>query len=438
MTQTSTSAYSNRLIYRRLLTWVQPHWRIFALGVLGMVCTAATEPLFPALMKHLLDSGFVAKDERDIVLIPAAMIGIFIFRGVSTYMSGYSMAWVAARVVLDLRQAMFRRLLSLPTGFYDDQSTGVLISKVAYDVTNVTQAATGVLTTVIRDSLTILGLLGFLLYLDWKLTLIALTVGPVILGVIKIFSKRLRAASRSGYSAMGLITHILEEAVGAHKVVKIFGGQTYEAARFDEATNVYRRATMREAAAAAATVPLTQVAASTSVAIITYLALRQSAGPGGTTVGEFLSFITALLMLLAPVKRLTDVSNPLQRGLAAAESVFQVLDEIPEDDNGRVELPRSTGHLRFEQVGFTYHGAPRPALVDVNLEILPGQTVALVGPSGSGKTSMAALIPRFYHLSSGRLVLDGHHLEDLNLESLRANFALVSEDVVQSVLFFVM
>ena len=424
MTQTSTSAYSNRLIYRRLLTWVQPHWRIFALGVLGMVCTAATEPLFPALMKHLLDSGFVAKDERDIVLIPAAMIGIFIFRGVSTYMSGYSMAWVAARVVLDLRQAMFRRLLSLPTGFYDDQSTGVLISKVAYDVTNVTQAATGVLTTVIRDSLTILGLLGFLLYLDWKLTLIALTVGPVILGVIKIFSKRLRAASRSGYSAMGLITHILEEAVGAHKVVKIFGGQTYEAARFDEATNVYRRATMREAAAAAATVPLTQVAASTSVAIITYLALRQSAGPGGTTVGEFLSFITALLMLLAPVKRLTDVSNPLQRGLAAAESVFQVLDEIPEDDNGRVELPR------FEQVGFTYHGAPRPALEDVNLEILPGQTVALVGPSGSGKTSMAALIPRFYHLSSGRLVLDGHHLEDLKLESLRANIALVSQDVV--------
>ena len=322
MTQTSTSAYSNRLIYRRLLTWVQPHWRIFALGVLGMVCTAATEPLFPALMKHLLDSGFVAKDERDIVLIPAAMIGIFIFRGVSTYMSGYSMAWVAARVVLDLRQAMFRRLLSLPTGFYDDQSTGVLISKVAYDVTNVTQAATGVLTTVIRDSLTILGLLGFLLYLDWKLTLIALTVGPVILGVIKIFSKRLRAASRSGYSAMGLITHILEEAVGAHKVVKIFGGQTYEAARFDEATNVYRRATMREAAAAAATVPLTQVAASTSVAIITYLALRQSAGPGGTTVGEFLSFITALLMLLAPVKRLTDVSNPLQRGLARRTAAF--------------------------------------------------------------------------------------------------------------------
>jgi len=430
VTQNSSSAYSNRQIYRRLLTWVQPHWRIFALGVLGMVCTAATEPLFPALMKHLLDSGFVAKDEKDIVLIPAAMIAIFIFRGVSTYASGYSMAWVAARVVLDLRQAMFKRLLSLPTRFYDDQSTGVLISKVAYDVTNVTQAATGVLTTVIRDTLTILGLLGFLLYLDWKLTLIALTVGPVILGVIKIFSKRLRAASRSGYSAMGLITHILEEAVGAHKVVKIFGGQKYEAARFDEATNVYRRATMREAAAAAATVPLTQVAASTSVAIITYLALRQSAGPGGTTVGEFLSFITALLMLLAPVKRLTDVSNPLQRGLAAAESVFQVLDEIPEDDLGCVELQRASGHLKFDQVNFSYPGTSRPALEDINLDIMPGQTVALVGASGSGKTTMAALIPRFYHLTTGRLLLDGHHVEELKLESLRNNIALVSQDVV--------
>lgn len=395
-----------------------------------MVMTAATEPLFPALMKHLLDSGFVAKDETDIILIPAAMIGIFIIRGVSTYASGYSMAWVAAKVVLDLRQAMFRRLLSLPTKFYDDQSTGTLISKVAYDVTNVTQAATGVLTTVIRDTLTILGLLGFLLYLDWKLTMIALTVGPVILGVVRIFSKRLRAASRSSYSAMGLIAHILEEAVGAHKVVKIFGGQKYEAARFDGATNVYRRATMREAAAAAATVPLTQVAAATSVAIITYIALRQSAGPNGTTVGEFLSFVTALLMLLAPVKRLTDVSNPLQRGLAAAESVFQVLDEMPEDDTGGVELLRASGHLQFDQVNFSYPGTSRPALEDINLEINPGQTVALVGASGSGKTTMAALIPRFYHLTTGRLLLDGHHVDELKLESLRNNIALVSQDVV--------
>lgn len=395
-----------------------------------MVLTAATEPMFPALMKYLLDNGFTAKNQQDALLIPLGMIAIFVFRGLATYVTGYSMAWVASRVVMDLRRAMFGRLLTLPTRFYDDQSTGALISKVAYDVSNVTQAATGVLTTVVRDTLTVLGLLGFLLYLDWKLTLIALTVGPFIFGVIRIFGKRLRAASRKGYSAMGLITHILEEAVGAHKVVKIFGGQKYETARFDEATNVFRRANMREAAAAAATVPLTQIAASISVAIITYLALMQSARDPSTTVGMFISFITALLMLLAPVKRLTEVSAPLQRGLAAAESVFQVLDEISEDDPGQVVLARAAGHLRFEEMVFGYPGANRPALQDIDLEVLPGQTVALVGASGSGKTTLAALIPRFYHPSSGRLLLDGHPIEELTLTSLRANIALVSQDVV--------
>ena len=430
MTQLSIPELSSRLIYRRLLTWVQPHWRIFAFAVFGMVATAATEPLFPALMKYLLDNGFSAQSEREALLIPLAMIAIFVFRGIATYITGYSMAWVASRVVLDLRRAMFDRLLTLPTRFYDDQSTGVLLSKVAYDVTNVTQAATGVLTTVVRDSLTIVGLLGYLLYRDWRLTLIALTVGPVILGVIRVFSKRLRAASRKGYSAMGLITHILEEAVGAHKVVKIFGGQKYESARFAEANNVARRATMREAAAAAATVPLTQVAASISVAIITYLAMSKSTGAGGTTVGEFLSFITALIMLLAPVKRLTDVSSPLQRGLAAAESVFEVLDQTPEDDLGTIELARAKGDLRFDNVTFAYDGVNWPALENIDLEIKSGQTVALVGASGSGKTTMAALIPRFYHPSGGRLLLDGHHLEELKLDSLRANIALVSQDVV--------
>lgn len=430
MTISPNSALSSRVIYQRLLSWVKPHWRVFSLSIVGMVLTASTEPMFPALMKHLLDSGFSAKDSQEMLLIPLGMVAIFVFRGIATFISGYSMSWVAARVVMELRQAMFDRLLTLPTRFYDDQSTGALISKVAYDVNNVTQAATSVLTTVVRDSLTVVGLLGFLLYLDWKLTLIALTVGPLIFGVIRAFGKRLRQASRRGYHAMGMITHILEEAVGAHKVVKTFGGQQYEAERFGLAVNDYRRASMREAVAASATVPLTQMAASVSVALITYLALQQSAQDASTTVGMFISFITALLMLLAPVKRLTEVSAPLQRGLAAAESVFQVLDEVPEDDAGKIELPRAIGHLRFEQLGFTYAGASRPALIDIDLDIAPGRTVALVGASGSGKTSLAGLIPRFYHPSQGRLLLDGHHLEELTLASLRSNIALVSQDVV--------
>lgn len=425
----ATGQYASRAIYQRLLSWVKPYWRIFALAILGMMLTAATEPLFPALMKHLLDNGFVAKQKELTFLIPLAIVLIFIFRGVANFMGDTAMAWVASKVVMDLRRSMFDRLLVLPARFYDDQSTGTMISRVAYDVTNVSQAATGVLTTLVRDSLAVLGMLGYLLYLDWRLTLISLTVGPVIFGVMRIFGKRLRKASRSGYAAMGLIAHILEETVGAHKVVKIFGGQAYEAERFREATNLSRRAVMREAIAAAATAPLTQLAASFSVALITYLALQQSA-QNATTVGTFISFFIGLVMMLTPVKRLSEVNAPLQRGLAAAESVFGVLDQTPEDDSGSVELPRARGRVHFDRVGFHYPGSARAALVDIDLDIAPGQTVALVGASGSGKTTMAALIPRFYHPSSGHLRIDGFGIDELTLSSLRANIALVSQDVV--------
>ncbi|HET6718783.1 MAG TPA: lipid A export permease/ATP-binding protein MsbA [Rhodocyclaceae bacterium] len=420
---------SNKTLYLRLLTWVKPHWRVFAIAIVGMVITAATEPLFPWLMKHLLDTGFSTSDGQTQLLIPLAMVTIFFVRGISTYVSTYAMAWVASNVVLGLRRAMFARLLTLPARFFDDQSTGTLISKVAYDVTNVTQAATGVLTTIVRDSLTVLGLLAFLLYLDWKLTLITLTVAPVILGTIAVFSRKLRVASRKGYAAMGLISHILDEALGAHKIVKVFGGQKYEKQRFDEATSAFRRATMREAAAASATSPLTQLSAAVAVSFITYLALAQSM-ENKTSAGMFISFLTAMLMLLAPLKRLTEVSNPLQRGLAAAESVFALLDQVGEEDRGTVRLERARGELLFRQVGFTYPGAARPALQDIDLAIAAGQNVALVGASGSGKTTLATLIPRFYQASGGQIEIDGHPIESLTLESLRANIALVSQDVV--------
>ena len=419
----------NKTLYFRLLTFVRPHWRVFALALAGMVITAATEPLFPWLMKHLLDTGFSATDGKSQYLIPLAMVTIFLVRGVSTYVSTYAMAWVASKVVMALRQEMFARLLTLPARFFDDQSTGTLMSKVAYDVTNVTQAATGVLTTLVRDSLTVLGLLGFLLYLDWKLTLITLAVAPVILGTIAVFSRKLRIASRKGYSAMGQISHILDEALGAHKIVKVFGGQKYEIERFREATNAFRRAAMREAAAASATSPLTQLSAAVAVSFITYLALVQSLD-NKTSPGMFISFLTAMMMLLAPLKRLTEVSNPLQRGLAAAESIFALLDQTAEDDRGTVKLDRARGELRFEQVQFSYPGAARPALQDIDLTVVAGQNIALVGASGSGKTTLATLIPRFYQTSGGRILIDGHPIETLSLESLRANVALVSQDVV--------
>ncbi|HUY03790.1 MAG TPA: lipid A export permease/ATP-binding protein MsbA, partial [Rhodocyclaceae bacterium] len=424
-----TPGDSSREIYLRLLGYVRPYRKVFVLAILGMAATAMTEPLFPAIMKKLLDSGFVASNSEDLYLLPLAMVGIFALRGCLTYFTSYSLAWVTNRLVMDLRQQMFGRLLGLPTRYFDDQSAGALISKVTYDVGNVTAAATNVLTALVRDSLTILGLLGFMLYYNWKLTLIALAVGPLIIGVVKIFGKRLRAASRRGYSAMGLIAHILEETVGAHKVVKVFGGQRYEAKRFAEASNEFRRAAMRESMAASATVPLTQVAAATALSIIIYVALLQSS-QSHITVGGFVSFITAMLLLLAPVKRLTEVNAPLQRGLAASESIFALLDQKPEEDRGAKMLARAQGEIRFEDVCFSYDPLLTPALQDVSLAIGAGQTVALVGPSGSGKSTLAALIPRFYGPDRGRITIDGEDIQGLTLEGLRQNIALVSQEVV--------
>ncbi len=421
---------SNRAIYFRLLSYVHPYRKVFALAILGMALTALTEPLFPALMKPLLDKGFVPGNRSDLYLIPLALIAIFVVRGCLTYFTSYAMAWVTNRLIMDLRRQMFDRLLSLPTRFYDDQSSGVLISRVTYGVTDFTSAATTVLTALVRDTLTVTGLLCYMLYFDWKLTLIALSVGPLIVGVVRKFGKRLRAATRRGYDAMAQISHILEETIGAHKVVKVFGGQRYEAQRFEEVGNEFRVAAMRESMAASATVPLTQVASATALAVIIYVALLNSS-QNNVTVGGFVSFMTAMLMLLAPVKRLTEVNAPLQRGLTSAENIFALLDQIPEEDRGTQVLPKGRNHeIVFDRVGFSYEGAARSALQSVSLTLPAGKTVALVGPSGSGKTTLATLLPRFYNVAQGRVLIDGHDTQTLTLESLRAAIALVSQDVV--------
>jgi subfamily B ATP-binding cassette protein MsbA len=418
----------SRQLYLRLLSYVRPYWRTFAVAMVTMASTAATEPLLPALMKPLLDSNF-GKGGNFSYLVPATIIGIFVLRGTLGFIADYALAWVSNKVVLDLRAAMFGRLVCLPTRFFDDQSSGALMSKVAYDVTGVMGAATNVLTTLVKDSLAIIGLLGWMFWLNWQLTLIALIMVPVIGLAVRQFSGRMRQTSRAGQRAMGEIMHVLEESIEAHKVVKIFGGQPYEAERFAHASGEQRRQSMKATVAAAALGPIVQFCAAVALAIIITVALHQ-ATESETTVGGFVSFITAMLMLLAPVKRLTDMNSPLQRGLAAAESVFELIDEVTEDDAGQINLGRARGELVFETVRFSYGASHSNALDGIDLVIAPGQTVALVGQSGSGKTTIANLVPRLYHADSGRILIDGHDIETIRLSSLRENIALVSQDVV--------
>jgi subfamily B ATP-binding cassette protein MsbA len=286
-----------------------------------------------------------------------------------------------------------------------------------------------VLTVVIKDSIAIVLLLGYLFYLNWKLTLIALIVGPPIAFTVRIISKRLRRVSREALRGQGDLVHVLQETIDCHKVVKIFGGQEYEAQRFQRGAQNLRGYFMRINVAAALTTPITHMFAAMALAIIIYVALQDSLA-AGTSVGTFAGFLTAMLMLLAPLKHLTEINSALQRGLAAAESVFGLIDTPIEDDAGRVAIGRARGELRFERVSFTYPTRTEPALAGIDLEVRPGETVALVGGSGGGKTTLANLLPRFYSPGSGRILLDGQDIQGLTLESLRANIALVSQEVV--------
>ena len=416
-------------LYVRLLRYTLPYWRVFAGSVVAMTIVAATEPAIPALAKPLLDKSFVTKDSEFIHWMPLLIVGIMLVRGVASFVSDYSLQWTAQKVIADLRRGMFETLVRLPASFFDHNMSGKLISKFVYDTMQVTSAATGAITVIVKDSLVIVGLLGWLLWENWRLTLVSLTVGPDIIVIVRAFSGRLRRMSRAEQTAMGELNHAIEETIIAHKVVKVFDGVDYEIRRFLEGSERVRRFNMKAVSAASANVPLTQLAAATAVAVIVYLAINQAARDQ-TTVGGFVSFLGAMLMLLAPLKRLTNVSAQLQRGLAGAESVFALIDEQREKAQGLQVLERAVGLIQFHSVRFTYTGASREALRGINLTIEPGETVALVGSSGSGKTTCANLLPRFYDPSAGHITLDGIDLRDLSIQSLRSNMALVSQDVV--------
>jgi subfamily B ATP-binding cassette protein MsbA len=422
-------AHDSRALYGRLLGYVKPYWRMFALSLVALILTAATEPMLPALFKPLLDEGFVAKDQAFIHWIPILLLALFVVRGVTSFLSTYSMAWVGSRLVMDLRAAMFDKLMTLPTRYFDQNPSGQLIAQLAFNVTQVTQSATSSLTTLVRDTVTVLGLLGYLLWLNWQLTLIVFALVPLTLWVVRIASKRLRGLSRKAQQNIGDLTQVVDEAVGGHRVVKLYGGEAYEQTRFNQAANLARLFEMKRVAANAVYEPVIQLIAALALAVIVYIAAGQ-ASSNATTVGGFVAFFMAMLLLFAPLKRLTAVNDQLQRGLAAAETIFSMLDEEAECDTGTRMIDRIEGQLSFKQVSLAYPGKTLPALAGITLDIAPGETVALVGASGSGKTTLANLVPRFYDPDSGVIELDGIDTRDIALQNLRSHIALVSQDVV--------
>jgi ATP-binding cassette, subfamily B, bacterial MsbA len=425
----STRFAESRRLYFRLLRYVRPYWRMFAAALICMALTAATEPVLPALMKPLLDGSFVNKDQTLIAFIPILIVVAFLFRGLATFGGSYATAWVGTKVVEDLRAAMFDKLLRLPTQTVDDSSSGTMVANIAFNVGQVMNSATTALTVLVRDTLTVLGLMAWLLYLNWKLTLITLLMVPPVFVMLRVVSVRLRKLSRARQANLGDISHVLEESISCHKVVKIFSGQEYELERFGHAIRQSRRYAMKATVAAQAYPPIVQLMAAFAIAVVVYIATHQSAS-NETTVGGFVSFMIAMLMLLAPIKRLTSLNDALQRGLAAAEVVFQTVDEPEEQDTGSQELGRAQGRLEFRGVRLTYPGKSLPALNGVSLLVEPGENVALVGASGSGKSSLVNLIPRFYAAQEGQILLDGHDIRDIRLSSLRANIALVSQEVM--------
>jgi subfamily B ATP-binding cassette protein MsbA len=416
-------------LYLRLLRYVKPYRHLFAFSILGILTLAVTEPVLPALVKPLLDGSFVAKDPLYIKLIPLLLIGVFVVRGVAGFIGAVAMKAVSSRVVMDLRNEMFSKLLNLPTQRFDDTSTGNLLSKLTYDVNQVTNASTQALVILVKDSVAVAGLLVWIFYLNWKLALITLVIAPFIMLVVKIIGRRLRRLSRNLQRTMGELNHSVDEAIQGHKIIKVFAGQDYEKTRFGKISNWVRRYSMKLSIASEASVPIVQLLGAVALAGAIYLASLQSAADE-LTVGGFVSLFGAMAMLMAPIKRLTKVNEQLQRGLAAAESIFGLLDEPPESDQGARSIKRVEGRIGFRNVGMCYRGTDQYALHNIDLDVEPGETIALVGPSGSGKTTLMNLLPRFYESTQGQVLLDGIDIRALCLADLRANLAYVGQDIV--------
>jgi subfamily B ATP-binding cassette protein MsbA len=425
----SSELQSTLRLYRRLMAYVWPYKWVFLASILGMAVVSVTEGGFAWIMKPLIDGGFVKNDASSIRYVPMLIIGIFVARGLFGFMASYATNWVGRQVIFQIRSQMFSRLVHLPSRFFDAHSSGILISKVIYDVEQVMNAATKAFTSMVKDSLSLVFLLGWMLYLNWKLTLLFMLLAPLIALTVRTISLRFRKTSRLIQQSMGEITHVVQEAIEGQRVVKIFCAQDVETRAFNQVNARNLKQAMKKATAAAINVPVVELLAAIGIAVAIYFAMQQSSA-GHLTAGEFTSYITAMGLMMPAIKRLSMVNEVIQTGMAAAQSVFGLIDETPESDPGTQEITRATGRIEYRQVGFRYPVSNAPVLDDVSFRIEPGETLALVGASGSGKTTAANLLPRFYMADAGEILLDGININTLRLNNLRSHIALVSQETM--------
>jgi subfamily B ATP-binding cassette protein MsbA len=415
--------------YARLLGYLRVHRTMFAVGVLGMVMSAASNAGWAAFIKFFLDGTFVHKDPAMVWLVPVVLIGLFLFRGLGDFLETYCPAHVGRRIVKTMRTQLFDRYLNLPVAYFDREAAGVLLSRLTYNTEQVAQATTESVTIFVRDTLTIVGFIGYLLWLNPRLTLISLTVGPLIALMVRRVNMLFRRYSRRIQNTMGDVTRVAKEAIEAPRVVRVFNAQSYEAGLFEDVIERNRRSNMRLVFTKAMSNPVVQLIAACAMAGVLYVATLQ-AMQGRMTVGDFTSFVAALGLVTAPLKRIVNVAGPLQQGVAAAQSLFAIIDTPVEDAGGDLRVERAQGDVEYRDTYFRYPTSVDDVLKGVSFRVRPGETLAIVGRSGSGKSTIVNLLPRFYDVTGGTVLLDGHDVRDFGLRDLRAQVSLVSQDVV--------
>jgi len=425
----------DRTALNRLISYLKPHIGLIIGSLVAMAFVAAAETSIPALMKPLLDRGFTGQLNSKLWQVPVFLVGLAIVRSLAQFLSNYLLTKVINEVLLKLRAQMFQSLLHARTTFFQKNSASHLINAVVFEVNNVLSIMGGVLISLVRDSLTVIGLIGYLIYLNWKLTLVVLIIFPVIALIMKKINKRLRVLNREQQTLTSDLAYIVEESTAGYKIVKVHGAQEYEMHRFAQKAERLRQFALKSAVAGGLNQPITQLIASMALSVVLVIALMQSATEG-TTVGGFASFITAMMLVISPLKHLADINQPLQRGLTAAEMIFGLMDQPFEEDEDRRQnmrsLDKAKGAIRFENVGFSYEQEEgrQEALSNINLTIQPGDVIAFVGPSGGGKSTLVNLLPRFFKPTSGHIYLDDLPLEDIVLADVRKQIAFVSQDLI--------